>query len=95
MGGRLENRAAIVTGASSGFGRGIALAYAAEGAKVVVNDIHGEPNKAASKTTRSFPPLQRFEKLVAMRSMLRATSPSKMKSPASFRRRSACTVAST
>ncbi|MBN3823769.1 SDR family oxidoreductase [Burkholderia sp. Ac-20384] len=43
--GRLNGKIAIVTGASSGFGRGIALAYAAEGAKVVVSDVHEVPNK--------------------------------------------------
>jgi len=36
---RLENKVAIVTGAGSGFGEGIAQRYAKEGAKVVVNDI--------------------------------------------------------
>jgi len=36
---RLENKVAIVTGAGSGFGEGIAKRFAAEGAKVVVNDI--------------------------------------------------------
>lgn len=42
---RLQDKVAIVTGASSGFGRGIALAYAAQGAKVVVSDIHEAPNR--------------------------------------------------
>jgi 3-oxoacyl-[acyl-carrier protein] reductase len=36
---RLENKVAIVTGAGSGFGEGIAKRYAKEGARVVVNDI--------------------------------------------------------
>jgi len=36
---RLENKVAIVTGAGQGIGRGIALALAKEGAKVVVSDI--------------------------------------------------------
>ncbi|HEY2818723.1 MAG TPA: glucose 1-dehydrogenase [Casimicrobiaceae bacterium] len=40
---RLADKIAIVTGAGSGFGRGIAMRFAAEGAQVVVNDIH-EPH---------------------------------------------------
>ena len=40
--GRLEGEVAVVTGASSGFGRGIARAFAAEGAKVVVSDVREE-----------------------------------------------------
>jgi 3-oxoacyl-[acyl-carrier protein] reductase len=36
---RLQNKVAIVTGAGSGFGEGIAKRFAQEGAKVVVNDI--------------------------------------------------------
>ncbi|MFB6144258.1 MAG: SDR family NAD(P)-dependent oxidoreductase [Candidatus Nanohaloarchaea archaeon] len=41
--GRLENRTAIVTGGSSGIGRGICLKLAEEGANVVVADIRSEP----------------------------------------------------
>jgi NAD(P)-dependent dehydrogenase (short-subunit alcohol dehydrogenase family) len=44
MGNRLENKVIVVTGSSSGFGRGIATACAAEGAKLVVSDVHENPN---------------------------------------------------
>ena len=39
MGNRLEGKVAVVTGSSSGNGRGIALALAREGAAVVCSDI--------------------------------------------------------
>jgi len=39
---RLDGKTAIVTGAGSGFGEGIARAFAAEGAKVTVADINAE-----------------------------------------------------
>jgi 3-oxoacyl-[acyl-carrier protein] reductase len=38
---RLKGKTAIVTGAGSGFGEGIAKTYAREGANVVVNDLNG------------------------------------------------------
>ncbi|MGH7606280.1 MAG: SDR family NAD(P)-dependent oxidoreductase, partial [Gemmatimonadales bacterium] len=38
----LENRTAIVTGGASGIGRAVALAYAREGARVIVSDIAEE-----------------------------------------------------
>ena len=41
----LKDRVAIVTGASSGIGRGIALALAREGACVAVADIQEAPKK--------------------------------------------------
>jgi len=42
IGGRLAGKVAIVTGAASGFGAGIASRFVAEGAKVVIADLEGE-----------------------------------------------------
>jgi len=39
---RLKDKIAIVTGAASGFGAGIATRFAREGARVVVNDLHAD-----------------------------------------------------
>src|ERR1700738_1530854 len=36
---RLKDRVAVITGSAHGIGRGIALAYAQQGARVVVNDL--------------------------------------------------------
>jgi len=43
---RLQGKTAIVTGAGSGFGAGIARRFAAEGARVMVADINAEAAKA-------------------------------------------------
>ena len=46
----LDNKVAIVTGASSGIGEAIAITFAAEGAKVIVSDINEEGgNKVVEK----------------------------------------------
>jgi 3-oxoacyl-[acyl-carrier protein] reductase len=47
---RLENKVAIITGAGSGFGEGMANLFAAEGAKVVVSDINAQ---AAAKVAKN------------------------------------------
>jgi 3-oxoacyl-[acyl-carrier protein] reductase len=46
---RLKDKVAIVTGAGSGFGAGIAKRFAAEGAKVVVNDINADGGKRVAR----------------------------------------------
>ncbi|MFN6978536.1 MAG: SDR family NAD(P)-dependent oxidoreductase, partial [Gemmobacter sp.] len=46
---RLNDKIAIVTGAASGFGAGIARRFAAEGATVVVADLRPEPAEAVAE----------------------------------------------
>ncbi len=45
--GKLNGKVAVVTGAASGIGRGIAVAFAAEGADIAVVDIAGREQAAS------------------------------------------------
>jgi meso-butanediol dehydrogenase/(S,S)-butanediol dehydrogenase/diacetyl reductase len=52
MAGRLQDKIAIVTGAGSGIGAATAQRLAAEGAKVVVNDINAEAGEAVARSIK-------------------------------------------
>jgi len=49
---RLKDKVAVVTGAGSGFGAGIAERFAAEGAAVLVNDVNDENGERVAKAIR-------------------------------------------
>jgi 3-oxoacyl-[acyl-carrier protein] reductase len=51
---RLKGKTAIVTGAGSGFGAGIARRFAAEGARVIVNDVNPTGEKVAKEIGGQF-----------------------------------------
>ncbi len=50
--GRLAGKVAVVTGAASGFGEGIARRYCAEGASVLLTDLNGEAAELVAKELR-------------------------------------------
>lgn len=78
MADALKGKVALVTGSGQGIGRGIALAMAREGARVVVSDIIGELTEKVAKEVRgaggkamAFPgDISRFE---VTREMIKAT----------------------
>ena len=49
----LKNKVALVTGASSGIGRAIALVWAREGAKVVVSDVNVQAGEETAAQVRA------------------------------------------
>jgi len=51
---RLKDKTAIVTGAGSGFGAGIAKRFAEEGARVIVNDVDPKGEKVAKEIGGTF-----------------------------------------
>jgi len=57
---RLEGKVAIVTGAASGIGRAIALAYANEGAKVVISTARNEQGLIETQSMTSKSSVLRF-----------------------------------
>ncbi len=52
---RLAGKSAIVTGAASGFGAGIATKFLAEGAQVMIADINGEAARTFAEETGGIP----------------------------------------
>ncbi|MGH1358536.1 MAG: SDR family oxidoreductase [Burkholderiaceae bacterium] len=50
---RLEGKTALVTGAGSGFGEGIAQRFAQEGARLIINDINAENGERVAESIRA------------------------------------------
>ncbi|CAN9192296.1 unnamed protein product [Alternaria alternata] len=65
MPGRLQNKIAVITGASSGIGRATALAFASEGASLVCSDLHETARQEYATDTSPLTTVQAVQKLGA------------------------------
>lgn len=82
-----EGRVAIVTGAGNGLGRSHALALAARGAKVVVNDLGGARDGTGASSAAALEVVSLIEKPPAAKPSLTVpTSLCTTKSPIWWRR---------
>jgi NAD(P)-dependent dehydrogenase (short-subunit alcohol dehydrogenase family) len=65
MPGRLQNKIAVITGASSGIGRATALAFASEGASLVCSDLHETARQEYATDTSPLTTIQAVQNLGA------------------------------
>ncbi|MHA2855433.1 SDR family NAD(P)-dependent oxidoreductase [Paenibacillus lautus] len=49
---KFQDKTVVITGAANGIGRGLAEAYAASGARVIVSDVHEEQGNLAANTLK-------------------------------------------
>ncbi|MDN6196045.1 MAG: SDR family oxidoreductase [Atopostipes suicloacalis] len=59
---RLENKVTIITGGAGGIGRGMAMAYVKEGAKVVIVDLNEDAGNKVVKELQKYQPESMFIK---------------------------------